>query len=116
MDKAIRYFNEYNVKPYYRIAPYLVGIACADIYMQTKDRVNSMKDKWWKVWANCTKILTVQTEANEAMWYFNSPLATQLLEWNFGCNIEKVLLPPPPSVVGTCNFHATCNFHELVVK
>ena len=56
VDGQIRYFNEYSVKPYYRIAPYLVGIACADIYMKTKDHVNTMKENWWKVWANCIRL------------------------------------------------------------
>ena len=44
VDAKIRYFNEYSVKPYYRIAPYLVGITCADIYMKTKDCVSNMKE------------------------------------------------------------------------
>ena len=66
VDAKIRYFNEYTVKPYYRIAPYLVGITCADIYMKTKDCVSNMKENWWKVWENCIMIFTAQTEPNEA--------------------------------------------------
>ena len=65
VDAKIRYFNEYSVKPYYRIAPYLVGIACADIYMKTKDCVSNMKENWWKVWRKCIMIFTAQTEPNE---------------------------------------------------
>ena len=80
MDVQVRYFNEYNVKPYYRIAAYLVGIACADIYMKTKDRMNNMKENWWKVWPNCIMIFTAQTEANE--------VAHLTMEWNVGCEIS----------------------------
>ena len=36
-------------RPYFRHAPYLVGLGCADIYMRTKDKVKNKKDTWWKV-------------------------------------------------------------------
>ena len=34
------------IRPDYRIAPYLVGIDYADIYMNTKDKVRNMKVTW----------------------------------------------------------------------
>ena len=49
-----QYTDNIYIRPYYRIAPYLVGIACADMYMDTKDKVKNYKATWWKVsWNVC---------------------------------------------------------------
>ena len=48
-DVSNQYDSNVYSRPYYRIAPYLIRIACADIYMNTWDRVKNIRATWWKV-------------------------------------------------------------------
>ena len=48
-DVSSQYDSNVYSRPYYRIAPYLIGIACADIYMNTRHRVKNIRATWWKV-------------------------------------------------------------------
>ena len=43
------FYHIMYVQFYCRMAPYLVGIACAQIYMKTNDKVHNSKATWWKV-------------------------------------------------------------------
>ena len=43
------FYHIMYVQFYCRMAPYLVGIACAEIYMKTNDKVHNLKATWWKV-------------------------------------------------------------------
>ena len=43
------FYHIMYVQFYCRMPPYLVGIACAEIYMKTNDKVHNLKATWWKV-------------------------------------------------------------------
>ena len=70
MDEAERAAVDGHLyeRPYYRIAPYLVGIACADIYMATKDTVKNLRATWWKVRERKQRETDKQTDRQTNRW------------------------------------------------
>ena len=92
-------YTEIYFKPYYRFAPYLVGIACADIYMCTKDKVKNMKATWWKVsWLGekqlslcdnvCSSVLSHHTKHPTTPYHHPTPNRVELFDLYFSSKLD----------------------------